>query len=186
MARDYRRGGVARAAPRRKETKSCVWSFILGAMIGAFAVGFYWIQTSEPPEQITTVEPAKPPPSPSRPLDWQFDDLLRDTEVDVRAGPTPPPPAARPQAANAENAAEVPPGSAVVVQVASFTRGADAERLRAEIALLGISSRVEVTTSNGVTYHRVRSGPYSDPAELNLVVDLLKRNGKEAVPYKLN
>jgi cell division protein FtsN len=195
MTRDYRRGGIARAAPPRKQGKSCVWSFILGAMVGAFAVGVYWVQTAEPqpPAGLASEQAERSTQPPTQPINWQFEDLLSDTEVDVRAGPAPPPPAPRPQppeSALAEPQAAAPavtPGSrAVVVQVASFKREADAERLRAELGLLGITSRVEVTTSKGVTYHRVRTGPYADQAALKRVVDLLKRNGKEAMQIPVN
>jgi cell division protein FtsN len=199
MTKDYRRASsVPQSTPRRKQGNSCVRSFLLGGMLGAFGVGLLWIQSSDAPEATPDGLPAKAERPAQTPPSFEFPNLLRDTEVDIRTGPPPPPPAPRPepQAAiePAESAAAIPPvapisttGKGFVVQVGSFKRGADAERLKAELALLGISSRVEVATvPSGETYHRVRTGPYADKAAADKVRDLLKRNGKETmtIPIK--
>ncbi|MEL7537158.1 MAG: SPOR domain-containing protein [Pseudomonadota bacterium] len=53
------------------------------------------------------------------------------------------------------------------IQAGSFGRFADADRRRAEIALLGIESRVQPVTIDDRTYHRVRIGPINDTQKLN-------------------
>lgn len=53
------------------------------------------------------------------------------------------------------------------IQAGSFRRYADADRRRAEIALLGIESRVQPVTIDDDTYHRVRIGPIDDTERLN-------------------
>ncbi|MFB1509058.1 MAG: SPOR domain-containing protein, partial [Thiocapsa sp. C3-sup] len=112
--------------------------------------------------------------------------------------PPPPPAAPRPEPQTAVEtvrpAAVTAPavpisttGKGFLVQVGSFKRASDAERMKAELALLGISSRVEVATiPSGETFHRVRTGPYADQAALDKVRGLLKRNGKDAmtIPIK--
>ncbi|MBK1707615.1 hypothetical protein CKO17_00755 [Marichromatium gracile] len=69
-----------------------------------------------------------------------------------------------------------------VVQAGSFKRNADAETLRAELALLGLSSRIErVTLDSGAVYHRVRLGPYANKADAERVRAQLQRAGKDGL-----
>jgi len=56
-----------------------------------------------------------------------------------------------------------------VLQAGSFTEPADADRRRAELALLGIESRVQKVSIDERTYHRVRIGPTDDLDKLNLI-----------------
>ena len=54
-----------------------------------------------------------------------------------------------------------------VLQAGSFSAEADAERMRANLALLGIESRIQRVTIDTDDYHRVRIGPSSDLEALN-------------------
>ncbi|HEX5314874.1 MAG TPA: SPOR domain-containing protein, partial [Gammaproteobacteria bacterium] len=58
------------------------------------------------------------------------------------------------------------PGS-YILQVASFRAAKDAEALKAQLALWGVSAEVQAVTVQGETWHRVRIGPVSDLASLN-------------------
>ncbi len=62
-----------------------------------------------------------------------------------------------------------------VLQAGSFTKFADADRRRAQIALQGIESRIQRVTIDDKTYHRVRIGPTDDLDELNRVRNRLKQ-----------
>ena len=64
------------------------------------------------------------------------------------------------------------PGS-YVLQAGSFGAATDAERMKANLALLGIESRIQKVTIDADDYHRVRIGPMSDLDELNGVRRLL-------------
>lgn len=206
MARDYRRDSPTRAVPRARQGRFSLWSFLLGAMFGAFGVGYYW--TQNPDALLSTPAPLpgkveRPAPAPPN---FEFPNILRDTEVNIGTAPAPPSPTARPVVpADAQQTAQqgqpetaraqptqapkpTPPTAATagarsyLVQVGSFKRGADAERLKAELALLGITSRVEVATiASGETFHRVRTGPFADQSEVERVRALLKRNGKDSM-----
>jgi cell division protein FtsN len=197
MSKDYRRASLARATPRRgKQGRSCLWSFLLGGMLGAFGVGLYWTQNPDAMQTPPDASPAKVARPVAAPPSFEFPNLLRDTEVDIAPPPPPPPAAPRPEPpAAVETVQPAPPlavststtGKGFLVQVGSFRRASDAERLKAELALLGISSRVEkATIPSGETYHRVRTGPYGDQAAVDKVRALLKRNGKDAmtIPIK--
>ena len=60
------------------------------------------------------------------------------------------------------------PGS-YVLQAGSFNAAGDAERLKANLALLGIESRVQRVTIDDDVYHRVRIGPITDLNALNRI-----------------
>jgi cell division protein FtsN len=63
---------------------------------------------------------------------------------------------------------------AYVLQAGSYKKFEDADRVRAQLALQGIQSNVQRVAIDNDTWHRVRIGPISDPAELNRVRDRLK------------
>lgn len=54
-----------------------------------------------------------------------------------------------------------------VLQAGSFRAESDAERMRANLALLGIESRIQNVTIDTDDYHRVRIGPSNDLDSLN-------------------
>ena len=54
-----------------------------------------------------------------------------------------------------------------VLQAGSFRAEGDAERMRANLALLGIESRIQRVIIDTDDYHRVRIGPTSDLDSLN-------------------
>lgn len=56
-----------------------------------------------------------------------------------------------------------------VLQAGSFSKYADADRRRAELALQGIESRIQRVSIDDTTYHRVRIGPVDDLDQLNLL-----------------
>jgi len=62
-----------------------------------------------------------------------------------------------------------------VLQAGSFTALTDADRRRAELALLGIESRVQRVSIDERTYHRVRIGPMDDLDKLNLIREQLRQ-----------
>jgi cell division protein FtsN len=170
-------------------------------LLGSFGVGLYWML--EAPDQVPAPVAALPrterpaPPQPS----FQFPNLLKDTVVDTSPGKPLPPPAPRPEppppepvpdqpaaadpVANAAAARPAPAGS-YLLQVGSFKRAADAERMKAELAMLGISTRVEsVTINTGEVYHRVRTGPFQGKQAMEEARKTLKRHGKDPMAIKV-
>ena len=53
-----------------------------------------------------------------------------------------------------------------ILQAGAFGASGDAEAVKARIALLGLSARVEAATIQGKTVYRVRMGPYGTASEL--------------------
>lgn len=205
MSKDYRRNS---APARRRDARrgTCAFWFLLGGVVGAFGVGYAWMANepnagSEMAEEATTRPPAKPPQERT----FDFYSMLPEEEVVVPAegpveAPALPPPAApappaRKQpsttgsaannsapAAPAKPAASPAPGGSgdYLLQVGSFRSTADAERLKAQLALKGIQTSIQtVTINNGQTYHRVRTATY-DKAEARAMGAKLKSEGQDS------
>lgn len=80
----------------------------------------------------------------------------------------------------------IPPGS-YILQAGSFRSYEEADRLKAQIALLGIESRIEAVAVNTTeTWHRVRVGPYQDLRELNKIRTRLLNNNISSVLIRIN
>ncbi len=72
------------------------------------------------------------------------------------------------------------------LQVGSFRNGDQADRFKAEMALLGLETSIQkVSIDNKTTWHRVRVGPYSDLDVLNKTRRLLKQRGVESTLVKV-
>ncbi len=75
---------------------------------------------------------------------------------------------------------------AYILQAGSFKSFEEADRLKANLNLIGIEAGIQtVTVNNKDTWHRVQIGPYRDLAELNAVRARLKQNNIDAVLLKL-
>jgi len=207
MTQDYkaRSGPSPRAAARRRHERSCIWWFLLGAMLGSFGVGMAWMLQSPPGPPVATSD-AEPPrtrtPQPP-PMEFTFHDILPDTRVDVpreepnsRPPPLPPPPPRQveelttaPTRASQPRQPVAPPPKAdtgsYLLQIGSFRRSTDADSQKAKLALLGIQARVSVAQVNGVTYHRVISGPYPGKQAAEQTREKLSRNGLKSFATKV-
>jgi cell division protein FtsN len=72
-----------------------------------------------------------------------------------------------------------------VLQVGSFRNHRDADRLKAELALIGLRADIQVVSLGGEgTWHRVRLGPYKDPRALDEARDLLSEHDMRAIVLK--
>jgi cell division protein FtsN len=110
-------------------------------------------QRTAPTAPAQPAAPKKEPPAAeSR---FSFYEILPQLEVEVREEATAPArPATRPRPAE-------PPGS-FLLQAGSFSASADADRLQANLALLGLESHVQRVTIEDDVFHRVRIGPIGD------------------------
>jgi cell division protein FtsN len=135
-----------------------------------------------------------PAPLPGKPGDkppgrFEFYDLLEGKQP---AAPRPAAPAATPGGTPAPPpaapAAEAKPGPVTVfyLQVGAFQKPADADNLKAKLALTGLEAGVqEVSIPEKGTMHRVRVGPFRDPDEMNKARALLSQNGVQGTVIKL-
>lgn len=71
-------------------------------------------------------------------------------------------------------AAAVAKSGSYVLQVGSYRRVEEADRVRAQLALQAIEAKVQRVSIDADTWHRVRIGPISDLSELNRIRDRLR------------
>lgn len=99
-------------------------------------------------------------------------------------------PAAAPAADTASAVARAPAatsdGARYLLQAGSFSAPGDAEALKARIALLGLSARVEQGAADGKTVYRVRMGPYATATELAEAKQKLGNGGLPALAIRAN
>ena len=76
--------------------------------------------------------------------------------------------------------------AAYILQMGSFRKFVDADRMKARLALIGIETEIQkVSINNKDTYHRVRSGPYHTQSALNRIRKLAKENNINTLLIKL-
>ncbi len=69
--------------------------------------------------------------------------------------------------------------TAYVLQIGSFRSASDADGLRAQVTLLGLSSHIQTVTVNDATWHRVRVGPFDNARDADSARRRLQENGFE-------
>ena len=77
------------------------------------------------------------------------------------------------------------PNKRYVLQVGSFQNLNDAEKLKANLAFLGLSANIQHVTVNKQAWHRVRTGPYKNKQQLYKHQKTLKRNNIQGIPMEL-
>jgi hypothetical protein len=76
--------------------------------------------------------------------------------------------------------------SGYVLQAGSFRKLAEADRVKAELALLGMQATIQTVAINGKNkWHRVRVGPFTNVQALNEARATLKSNGLEVMVLKI-
>jgi cell division septation protein DedD len=76
--------------------------------------------------------------------------------------------------ADLKPAPETRPGT-YVLQAGSYKNFADADRIRAQLALQGVESKVQKVSVDNDTWHRIRVGPISNLNELNRLRQILRK-----------
>ena len=168
VARDYKRS-------RGRREGFSGWTGIFMGLVAGLAVGFgfYLFDPRVPkePEPGQKADAGGDPASASesaaeeQPERYDFYQMLPNFEVVVPEKEVVVPRDA-PEAAESKGA--------YVLQAGSYKKFEDADRVRAQLARQGIESNVQRVAIDNDTWHRVRIGPISDPAELNRVRQRLK------------
>lgn len=133
-------------------------------------------------------EPTTRTPKPT----YDFYTVLPEKEVELpgesaQAAATNAPPTALPTppdtAAASPEAATAPSGG-LQLQAGAFSNAGDAEALRARLALVGQTARIETVQAEGRTLHRVRLGPYADAAARDAARETLAQAGISTTPAR--
>ncbi|MBI5923022.1 MAG: SPOR domain-containing protein [Betaproteobacteria bacterium] len=171
---------------------------VIGVMI-AFGVVWYLNKTPLPfldklsrpekPETKPGAAPQAPQPLPGKPGDkvnekprFEFYKILPSGQ---EAAPAPADAKPQPNAAPAAAEVPLPPVETLYLQAGAFQKPADADNLKAKLALMGLEASVqEVNIPDKGIMHRVRVGPFAKPEEMNRVRTQLSQNGIQASVVK--
>ncbi|EAR08919.1 SPOR domain-containing protein [Reinekea blandensis] len=108
---------------------------------------------------------------------FEFYELLENDEVPIDLpGDEPATPSQSPSSGSSPTTtAAIPTASSWIIQVASFSNVADADKVRAELILNGLPNTdiVSVDVAGKGTFHRVMVGPFSHRPTLNKAQDIL-------------
>lgn len=145
-------------------------SFTTGALVGAAIV----ILAAYAPDYLSessadgaaSERPATEQTEPARPMQFDFPDMLKDTEV--LADP-------EPYAVPSTSSGDQP--EVWHIQAASFREKADAEVLRARLLLDNLPATTEVSQANGSQWHRVVLGPFARRVDANRAMTRLREQG---------
>ncbi|HEX7012316.1 MAG TPA: SPOR domain-containing protein [Steroidobacteraceae bacterium] len=183
MPRDYKH---ARRRSGGSAELSGTAGFVLGLALGlSVAVGVYLfdrrpeahLAREAPP--IASEEPKEHAEGPPRETGPQFDfyEMLPKFEVVI--------PEQEGTVTSANQGARVSKPGAYILQAGSFRNPADAERVRALIALQGVESKIQKVTIDKDTWHRVRIGPITNLRQLEDTRSKLRQARIEALVIKV-
>ena len=114
---------------------------------------------------------------------FNFYTILPELEVLIPENETRPPETKNNTVTNSRNTAGA--NKQYVLQVGSFQNLNDAEKLKANLAFLGLEANIQHVTVNKQAWHRVRTGPYRDKQQLYKKQKLLKNNNINAISMEL-
>ncbi len=192
------------AGPPRRPLPGWAW-LLTGMLVGLAAAAVFYLQgvdrmgqdpgwltrgeteapasagSSSPNGDRATGAPATPASERSR---FQFYELLPRDEVQIpRAAPhrTPPPAAPPAPATPPAPPPQAAPADRVILQTGSFRQYAQADEMKARLALLGLAANVREARVNGQTFHRVYVGPLTGEAEIRRILERLRNENIEAL-----
>jgi cell division protein FtsN len=172
MARDYK--NAKRSGKSGSSNLAFVWGLVLGLSV-AGGVHFYHLSKdkgepktarndTEQPQQEDKQVPASQKAEPQ--TEFDFYEMLPKFEVVV--------PEKDKEVQRSAGTVEKP--GAYILQAGSYRNYADADRVRAILALQGVESKISKVTIDADTWHRVRVGPMRDLKNL----DNTRRKVREA------
>jgi cell division protein FtsN len=190
VPRDYKHR--AQKKPPKKPIPGWLW-LLTGLLLGGFIVGLVWLkgQSVDAGGEWVGARPDRPPQGASQPAAraevpprpkprFDFYNMLPEMEVVVPDDQLDAEPAAVERNLPAAHAN-------YLVQVGSFRRTADADRLKAQLALLGFEARVvEAKINARDTRYRVRSGPYAGKDALNSARQRLADHGFKGIVIRID
>jgi len=185
-------GRRRKAGNVRRGTPAWLW-LLTGLLIGLGLAWYLWSKGYIPQPQAETVasgesteaalpsgvEEVAPAEDGPRKSPYDFFTVLPEMEVVV--------PEQELSGSSNPAATPAPPADdsgSYLLQVGSFRDNSDAEQLKARLALLGITARIQSVTVNDATWHRVRVGPVSGIRQADDMRNRLASNGIESLVMK--
>lgn len=196
MSRDYKNiNKHARKAENKQGTVvSHLFTFVVGLSIGVFVAAYVLMQPDLswlfPTKQVTDNAPAGDEKQVSANKDekekdnsrltlpkFEFYDILRKRKLNISE---------RIASEQEEKISDTDANNVYLLQVGSFKEYQTADTLKAQLALIGITSYITRIVLNGQdSRYRVRIGPFDDAEKLRLTSQRLKDNDFEYMLVKL-
>ncbi|MGH8557423.1 MAG: SPOR domain-containing protein [Methylococcales bacterium] len=189
MTKDYKYRS-SRKEYRQKKSGIPIWRWLFAvALLGLFIAFLVFLGHPEPGPQTTTItlpvpgpnkEPApkpvketpNPEPAPKKPR-FEFYTILPEQEIEI-------PETEIKIRKTEEKQGKAKPGN-YVLQVGSFKSYKDADRLKAELAMLGIHSNIETAKINDITWNRVKVGPFKSMVHVDTARKRLRLQHIDAI-----
>ena len=178
MARDYKNRARAH---KKKPVPISKWLSV-GALIVGFVTFLFFLQENKS-VPIKSVE--KPPPPKTvkktskreqkKKAEFQFYTILEqerkipDYEIKIRK--------------REEQLGRTQPGR-YELQAGSFRKFAEADKRKAQLALLGVEARIEKIKVGDTNWNRIKIGPYFDMVKVDIVRTRLRENSIDVVVMK--
>lgn len=179
---------MATRKKRRGNSGSGVGWFIGGIVIGLGAAVFLYTRgfiptatapVPAPPAADDRSEPGLLDDEEERASGYDFFTVLPEMEVVVPERELESAPPSDPERPAASDDRDL-----YVLQAGSFRSSADADQMKARLALLGAMANIQTVTVDGQTWHRVRVGPVRGTREVNQLRNLLRENGIDTLVLK--
>lgn len=144
--------------------------FLVGLFVGlALAVAVALLVTRNNPfvDKAATSTETGAPTAPAEAPKYEFYQALPEGEA----------PSSRP--------AETPASAAYFLQVGAFNNAADADEMKARLALMGFEAKILGVQEGDHLLHKLRLGPYKSLDELNSVRSRLTQNGVDTMLVRI-
>lgn len=161
--------------PSRKPLPGWIW-MLTGLVIGLSATLMPSLNEMNQPDDQTVTQTSQTEPVAKRKFD--FYTLLPELEVVVDEN-TPTKTATSKTPANTKKAGNY------VLQVGSFKSNEEADSLKAQLALMGVVTNIEIVNVNGTKWHRVRIGPSQNLNQLESTQKKLRAENIDTILLKV-
>lgn len=143
--------------------------------------------TQQKPEPAAATASTEPAPATTPALPKPVDTATTSPAPTTTAPSPAATPASATPAATASTATSAPvdDGTRYLLQAGAFQASGQAEEMKAKIAMMGVSARVESASIGGKTVYRVRMGPYGTASDLADAKRKLSAGGLPAMAIKV-
>lgn len=189
---DYKHRASSNRSKKKTNCQPAFW-FSGGVLAGAFVMGLVWLKFNPALEagRVPGASPSKPVANTTKPPprpEFRYPSILPEMEVIIPDDEVLPLREDKPAAVTEKpkTNTEQRLDENYALQMGSFKKYEDADRMKARLALIGIIAEIQkVSVNNKDTYHRVRSGPYRDQKSLSRDRKLARDNNIQTLLLRL-
>lgn len=186
MAKDYKHRAEGRSSPRKRSAKqpAALWKWgIVAVLIFLFVYFLYFLRHTDtqpgvqPVEILPEAKEAQPvdktePPGAEEPR-FGFYTMLPEKEVII--------PEREIKTRKREESLGRAAKESYTLQIGSFKHYAEADRLKAQLALLGVEAKIETAKIGDTVWNRVKIGPFNSMTRLDRVRSRLRQHHIDSI-----